>query len=154
MASLPADAAGLVPHGEPFRMVRRILLCDDDAKVSRVECMIDDSGRMFAAADGVVYPEVFLEVIAQSAAAQHGYDRERRQDRDGAESAFLVGVRNFEVTGEAGIGDVLEVSLECLAQTDSVCSLRGVVFVRGQQVAAAEISVWHGASRQAVGIDK
>ncbi len=133
-----------MPHGEPFLMARRILFCDDDNKSSVVECRIDDPGRMFADGDGVILPEAFLEAIAQSAAAQQGYNQKRKGTCVQEEKAFLVGVRGFEITGEARIGDTLEVSLECVAEIEPLSSLRGVVCSRGEQVAAADISVWHG----------
>lgn len=141
MAAESSIAADFVPHDTPFRMVERIISFDDDAKSSLIEARLDGDG-LFSGDDDMIDPEVLLEVIAQAAAAQHGYNLARKGL--GREKGYLVGVREFEVSGSVRRGETVLVSIKCGPEIESLCSIEGLVHSGPRQVARAEISVWHG----------
>ena len=87
-------------------------------------------------------PEAFLEIIAQAAAAQHGYNIKRDGGKE--EKGFLVGTRNFMIHGKAFAEDKLTVQVECTTEIESLSAVSGTVSKNNQMLASAVITVWHG----------
>jgi radical SAM protein with 4Fe4S-binding SPASM domain len=136
--SLPASAVGLVPHGPMMRMVDQIVrIGERDARITFTvtkECvLVDDSGRL----DELAY----VEMIAQSFAASHGYhlsigDRQRHR-------GLLLGTKDLVVIGEARVGDVLTVHLRKVTRFGAFGVVEGEIFREdGQLVATGQIKIW------------
>src|SRR6202012_3126483 len=79
--SLPVSVAGLVPHGKTMRMIDQIVqIGERDARTTfsvTKDCVLVDSS-------GLLDELVYVEMIAQSFAASHGYhlseeDREKHR---------------------------------------------------------------------------
>ena len=95
--SLPVGVAGLVPHGKTMRMIDQLVQIGEREtrttfSVTKECLLVDGSGRLDELA--------FVEMIAQSFAASHGFHlspEERRIHR-----GLLLGVKDLVVFGEGG----------------------------------------------------
>lgn len=96
----------------------------------------------FVDANNKLDPEAFLEIIAQAAAVQHGYNI--KLDGGKEEKGFLVGARNLIIHGQAFVGDKLTVQIECTTEIDSLSAVAGTVSKNNKILASAVITVWHG----------
>lgn len=141
MSDLPIDTKGLIPHQPPMKMVDRIISYSDADKSSVLELTIAGESP-FVDNKGQLAPECYLEIIAQAAAAQHGFNLHR----DGAkeEQGFLVGARNVNITGQAKAGDILLIKVACGIEIESVSSVSGNIYKGEEEIASAQITVWHG----------
>ena len=137
----PINVNQLIPHQHPIRMVDTIVDYDDSTKQATLEVVINDDSP-FVDSNGEIAPETFLEIIAQSTAAQHGFNLQRSGKGD--EKGFLVGVRDFAIEGKAFAGDKLTISVECGTEIESVSAVKGEIFNAGRKIASAGITVWHG----------
>lgn len=138
MVSVNAD--DLIPHAPPMRLVERIISFDDSLKSSITETTIRSSFP-FLDDDGAFLPSAFLELIAQAAATQHGYNLKR--DSLSEEEGFLVGVRNLRVHSTARVGDILSIKVQLGTEIDALSVVSGAVFRTDELLAEAEITVWH-----------
>ena len=137
----PVNAKQLIPHQLPIRMVDQIVDYDDTAKTSTLEVVIDGNSP-FVDSNGELVSESFLEIIAQSAAAQHGFNLQRSDKPE--EKGFLVGVRNFEIYGQAFAGEKLTILIECGTEIESISAVQGEIYQSDKKLASAGITVWHG----------
>ncbi|NOY74537.1 MAG: 3-hydroxyacyl-ACP dehydratase [Kiritimatiellaeota bacterium] len=141
--AIVAEAASrLIPHSTPMLMVEKIISVNDSLKSSRLKTTILESNP-FLDETGTLLPSVYLELISQGAAAQHGFNliRDGRNEEEG----FLVGVRDFNVYGDAFLGDVLTIEVALGVEIESLSVVRGTVRKKDETVMAeAEITVWHG----------
>lgn len=141
MSELPKETKDLIPHRAPMKMVDQIISCNDAEKSSVLQYtvpadspFVDESGKLDSAC--------YLEIIAQAAAAQHGFNLQRDQAEE--EQGFLVGSRNVEISDQAVVGDTLTVEVACGTEIESVSSVFGRISKDGQEIASADITVWHG----------
>lgn len=131
----------LIPHQLPMLMIDSIVNYDDSAKTAILEYTIKASSP-FVDSNGKLAPESFLEIIAQAAAAQHGFNLQRNGKPE--ETGFLVGARGCLVTGKAFAGDKLTVYVACGTEMESVSAVKGEIFNSGEKIFSAGITVWHG----------
>ena len=87
-------------------------------------------------------PNVFLEIIAQAAAAQHGFNLKRDKKED--ERGLLVGVREFNIYNSAFVNDKLTITIECGTEIASLSIVEGSIKNANLLIATATITVWHG----------
>jgi len=136
--SLPVGVAGLVPHGKTMRMIDQIVrIGERDARTTFAitkDCvLVDSSGRL----DELAY----VEMIAQSFAASHGYHLsvgDRKQHR-----GLLLGAKDLVVTGESRVGDVLAVHLRKVTRFGAFGVVEGEIYRQdGQLVATGQIKIW------------
>ena len=64
-------------------------------------------------------------------------------NRKSKQEGFLLGVKNLEITGHAGIGDKLRVSVYKAAKYGEFGVIKGEVFKGKELIARGEIKVWH-----------
>jgi len=138
---LPFDASGLTPHEPPILMVETIESYDDDAKSAVIGLEIRGDNP-FLSEGGLLRREAMIEIMAQAAAAQDGFNVLRDGGNPG-EKGFLVSVSNFAVERDLRVGDALEVSVELGPEFDALsvvyCGIRGK---DGGKIASAELTVW------------
>ncbi|RJR16575.1 MAG: radical SAM protein [Nitrospiraceae bacterium] len=138
IVSLPVKTDRLVPHGEPMRVVDRLIEVKERQSLSEVE-ISDDS--IFIGEDGklneVSYPEIFSQAIA----AQDGF-KNLGNGGPGIEG-LLLGIKNLEILGSAGVGDKLHVSVYKTARLGGFGIIQGEIFKGEDLIARGEIKVWH-----------
>ena len=142
--SLPCDASQFLPHKPPMLMVERIVSVNDEEKSSVIETTVRP-GNLFISDTNTLEAEALIEIMAQAAAAQHGYNLAKAKKRE--EKGFIVGIRKFTVTGEAGAGDNLQVSVKLGPEIESLSVVYSSISCRNAEIASVELSVWHGTEK-------
>ena len=136
--SLPVGVAGLVPHGRSIRMIDQIVRIGERESrttfsVTRECLLVDAEGRL----DELAY----VEMIAQSFAASHGFHlsvEERRLHR-----GLLLGAKDLVVSGESRVGDVLSVHLRKVTRFGAFGVVEGEIHRQdGELVATGQIKIW------------
>ena len=101
----------------------------------------DISGdNIFVEADGRLGEPAYVEIVAQAIAAQHGF---RTMGREGqSDEGFLIGVKDFEITGRAKVGDRLRVHVRKLGKFGEFGIVHGTVQNGEATIAEGEIKIW------------
>lgn len=141
MYNLPLDVDTFIPHKSPIKMVDQLISYDDETKTSIIEYTIPASSP-FIGEESQIDSECFLEIIAQAAAAQHGFNLKRENKED--ERGLLVGVREFNIYNSASVNDKLTITIECGTEIASLSIVEGNIKVSESLIASATITVWHG----------
>jgi predicted hotdog family 3-hydroxylacyl-ACP dehydratase len=139
--SFPIDASQFLPHKPPMLMVEQIVSVNDQEKSSLIETTVHPDS-LFLSEENTLYGEALIEIMAQAAAAQHGYNLAKENKHE--EKGFIVGIRKFEITGEAFVNDKLSVSVKLGPEIESLSVVYGTVTCRSNQIASIELTVWHG----------
>ena len=71
--SFPIDASQFLPHKPPMLMVEQIVSVNDQEKSSVIETTVRPDS-LFLSEENTLYGEALIEIMAQAAAAQHGYN--------------------------------------------------------------------------------
>ena len=137
---LPMDAAKLVPHKPPMRIVHKLVSVGERVSVSEIlvekdTIFVTEDGRL----DGAYYPEI----ISQAIAAQSGFKNLRNGNGNGGAKGFLLGVKNLEILGSAYTGDSLRVCVHKVAKYGEFGVIKGEIFRGEELIARGEIKVWH-----------
>ncbi len=137
-SALPIAAERLVPHQPPARMV--------DTLTAVGECSAEVTASIAAAnphcREGRLTEAAHLELMAQAAAAMHGYRHQVRHDGV-AQRGMLVGARDLEIFETVRVGDALTVSLRKEARLGTFGVIRAEVRREGTLVSQAELKTWH-----------
>jgi predicted hotdog family 3-hydroxylacyl-ACP dehydratase len=139
--SFPIDASQFLPHKPPMLMVEQIVSVNDQEKSSVIETTVRPDS-LFLSEENTLYGEALIEIMAQAAAAQHGYNLAKENKHE--EKGFIVGIRRFKITGEASVNDKLSVSVKLGPEIESLSVVYGTVTCRSNQIASIELTVWHG----------
>lgn len=137
---LPADAAALVPHKPPMRLVDRLLEVKELESLSEMTVRQD---MIFVDEDGFLDGGAYAEIIAQSLAAMEGYQKLGRGEP--RQQGLLLGMRNIQVFGRARTGDILRVSVSKIAKYGDFGIVRGEIRNGDTLIANGEVKVWQGA---------
>lgn len=140
MLKLPLKTDDLIPHRPPIKMIDSIVEFNDASKSSVLEYKVDKNSN-FLNSDGTLDEECFLEIIAQAAAAQHGFNLKRKNSEK--EQGLLVGVRHLEIHGKVFAGDTLKIMVQCGTEIETVSSVSGKILKGDQIIAESIITVWH-----------
>ena len=139
--TLPISVENFLPHRKPILMINRILEVNDPEKSSIIEAIIDDN-NLFVDNDGKLEPEALIEIMAQAAAAQHGYNLARENKKE--EKGFLVGIKKFNFLQDVKKGDSLQIEVKLGTEIESLSMIHGKTFCNGNEIATIEFTVWHG----------
>lgn len=133
---LPIAGEKLIPHRPPMLFVEYLTEREGDRAVGSVRVPV--SGLCLDEAR--VFPEFFVEVIAQTVAMANGYDAlccgQRMND------GMLVGVDSFEMEEVPDPGAELRVVIEKTFEFGAVTLIHGELFSEGRAVARGDIKVW------------
>jgi predicted hotdog family 3-hydroxylacyl-ACP dehydratase len=141
-SSSPVNAGNYIPHKSPVKMVDAIIEWNDDEKSSLVSAGVPVDSP-FVNSFGIVDNECLLEIIAQAAAAQHGFNLFR--DGQPEEQGFIAGVNFMKITEPVHVNEPLFVSVKCGTEISSLSVVNGIIRSRnGRLKAEAAITVWHG----------
>jgi predicted hotdog family 3-hydroxylacyl-ACP dehydratase len=95
--------------------------------------MVDESGRLDELA--------FIEMIAQSFAAGHGFHLS--MDERLTHRGLLLGVKELVVSGEARVGDRLTVHLRKVTRFGAFGVVEGDIYREdGELVATGQVKIW------------
>ena len=139
--TIPINVSRFLPHRHPMLMVDRIIGVNDDEQSSIIETTVRDSFP-FVAENNLLEGEALIEIMAQAAAAQHGYNLAKKSSRE--EEGFIVGIRRCKILKEVFVGDTLQVSVKLGPEIESMSVVYGGVTCNNENIASIELSVWHG----------
>jgi radical SAM protein with 4Fe4S-binding SPASM domain len=135
---LPMDTAKLVPHKPPMLLVNKLLRVGEKESVSE---FVIEKDTILVAEDGRLDEAYYPEIISQAIAAQSGFKNLRNGGP--VSKGFLLGVKNLEILGSAGIGDTLRIFVYKIAKYGEFGVIRGEIFKGEDIIARGEIKVWH-----------
>jgi radical SAM protein with 4Fe4S-binding SPASM domain len=141
---LPAGAAPYLPHQPPVLMIDALVSVGERCAELRAQV---SAGNLFLDEQGVLNEEAYIEILAQAAAALHGFHQtpeERARHR-----GMMTGARNFVISGEARAGDTLEIRLKKIAKLDHFGVVEGVIRRGGKEIARGEVNIWQAAGAPA-----
>lgn len=135
---LPTLVHDLIPHGNSIRMVDQLTQVEDEVSRSIFAVTAESP---FVDESGILDETAYIEMIAQSFAATHGYHltpAERAEHR-----GLLIGVKDLVITGRARVGDRLEIIVRKVAKFGDFGVVDGdVKNQNGELLATGQIKVW------------
>jgi radical SAM protein with 4Fe4S-binding SPASM domain len=141
---LPVDAGQLVPHKQPMLLIDRLLEVRERASLSE---MIVRDDMIFVGKDGRLDEASYPEIISQAIAAQEGF--RKLGSRGPHQEGFLLGIKNMVISGSAGVGDTLRISVLKVAKYGDFGIIQGEVRNGDTLIASGEVKVWQGDSKAA-----
>jgi radical SAM protein with 4Fe4S-binding SPASM domain len=135
---LPMEASKLVPHKPPMRIVNKLLRVGERESVAEIIIAKD---TIFVSDEGRLEEAYYPEIISQAAAAHNGF--KNLGNGGNGPKGFLLGVKNLEILGSAGIGDTLSVYTYKVAKYGEFGVIKGEIFKGKDMIATGEIKVWH-----------
>lgn len=134
---LPTAAAPFLPQHPPASLIDRLVSLGERSAVAET---VIPSESPYALEDGRVDEAVYLELIAQTIAAQNGF-RLRPELRAGA-GGMLLGAKKLEISGSVLAGDLLRIEVRKTAGFDDFGIIHGTVSHGGDVIASGEIKVY------------
>jgi len=137
----PVDTSQFMPHKPPMLLVDRIIKFDDALKSSVIETIVRPDS-LFVNSDGILEETALIEMMAQAAAAQHGFNLARKDQTE--EKGFIVGIRKFSVLKKVCTGQSLNIEVRLGPEIESLSVVFCTVKHNTEEIASAELTVWHG----------
>ncbi len=131
---LPTQVNDLIPQKSPMRMIDRLLKIGEKSAVVEANIKPDNP---FVSKEGTLQESIYMELIAQSIAAMHGF-----KDND-QEEGFLLGTKNLEICQFAHIGDKLKISVFKTGRFGEFGIVKGYIKRDEELLAQGEIKIWH-----------
>ena len=136
--SLPVTIGGVIPHGPRIRMVDRIVSVGE--RTARTEFLIR-ADSLFVNGDGRLDETAYIEMIAQSFAASHGFHLSA--DEQAMHRGMLLGAKDLKVAGTARVGDRLFIDVKKVARFGDFGVVEGTITREdGTFMASGEVKVW------------
>jgi len=136
-SSLPAKAIKLIPHRAGMKLIDALTSFSEDDAIAVLD--IQES-NLFVTKNQQLDPIVFIELLAQTAAAHSGY---KAKYENGAEKfGFLVGVKDLKIMGTAETGQQLTLKIHRDFQMENVSFLNGKVFTKKELLAEGILKLW------------
>lgn len=134
---LPLPATELLPHRGGLLLLEELTDARPDWAIASIVVAPDG---LFMDDAGVLEPTVLVECLAQLVAALRGYEAQRK----GAEPhlGYLVGVKDFTITGAARAGDRLELEIKEIAAVGQSSVMESAIRREGQLLAAGRLKLW------------
>lgn len=133
---LPRDGGRYLPHRPPMRFVDRLLERVGERAVGSAVVpafgICCDGQRLF--------PEYFVEIVAQTVAMANGYDAALAGTR--MRDGMLVGIDAFRFSGSVAAGTELRIVTEKSFSFGAVRIIHGEIFAGDRMVAWGDIKVW------------
>jgi radical SAM protein with 4Fe4S-binding SPASM domain len=144
--SLPSGPEKLIPHGKSIRMIDQLVQVGE--RFAQTGFIIKPDS-LFVDASGRLDELAYIEMIAQSFAACHGFQLfgEERLAHQG----LLLGARDFLITGEARVGDRLTIRVSKVTRFGDFGIVNGEVHHEdGRLIATGQIKIWRPSSEQVI----
>ena len=135
---LPSDVLSFVSQRGGMLLIDQLEKVEPDK--GRASMTVRNS-NVFYEHKGGLNPVAFIELIAQTAAAYNGYIdmSNNRPVRPG----FLVGVKEFQITGSAAAGDKLEIEINRVLEIYNATVLDGKICSDdGTTIASGILNLW------------
>jgi radical SAM protein with 4Fe4S-binding SPASM domain len=140
---LPAPVNKLIPQQPPMQVIDTLTSIGE--RTANVNVTISND-MLFVRDDGTLDETAYIEMMAQSIAAQAGFKQAGVTSQ--VVEGFLLGAKNLEIFGTAHIGDTLTISILKYARFGDFGIFKGKVF-RGQDLLAqGEIKVWESKKKE------
>ena len=140
---LPAAVDRLIPQQPPMQIIDTLVSIGE--RTANINVTLSNE-MLFVRDDGTLDEAAYLELIAQSIAAQAGFQQVGITSQ--AVEGFLLGAKNLEIYAPAHIGDMLIISIEKYARFGDFGIFKGKVF-RGQDLLAqGEVKVWENKKKK------
>jgi radical SAM protein with 4Fe4S-binding SPASM domain len=134
---LPASVHKFIPQQPPMQVIDTLVSIGE--RSANISVTISND-MLFVRDDGTLDETAYIELIAQSIAAQAGFKQAGITSQ--AIDGFLLGAKNLEILGPAHIGDTLTISILKYARFGDFGIFKGKIF-RGQELLAqGEVKVW------------
>ena len=140
--TLPAPIADLIPQQPPWRIVNRILSFGE--RVAELESTVQPDNP-FAQADGALDGAVFVELMAQAAAAMDGFRTAHRARCTSTAVDRLPDAYTLEIAGTARVGDTLNIRLAKTTDHQGMGLIEGQI-LRGSELLARGTVTVRGAA--------
>ena len=137
IAHLPMAVDRLIPQKSPMRVIDSLIRVGERTAEFNVTISND---MLFVREDGVVEDSVYLEMVAQAAAALTGFKNLGVDNK--VVDGLLLGAKKFDVLGKARIGDTLVVSIFKYARFGDFAIIKGKVSLGDDVIAQGEIKIW------------
>lgn len=135
---LPSDVLPFVPHRDVMLLLDKLVKVEPDTGIAEVTVR---KNNIFYQKKSGLNPIAFIELIAQTAAAHDGYI-EMNNNRP-LRTGFLVGMKEFIVTGSAVEGDNLCVDVKRIFEINNATVLEGRIRSNdGTTIAAGTVNIW------------
>lgn len=134
--TLPIPAKQLLAHRSPMLCVDSLIARTAD-RATGLATLPEFSPFL---SKGIIIPEYFIEVIAQTSAMANGYDAlcEDNEIADG----MLVGIESFSFPTIATPGHLIHVVIEKTFEFGTISVIRGKVLQHNLLLAQGDIKVW------------
>jgi len=134
---LPVAVDRLIPQKSPMRVIDNLIKVGEKAAEFNVTISND---MLFVCEDGTLDESIYLEMIAQAAAALAGFKKlgVTGEVVDG----LLLGAKKFEILGKAHIGDTLIISIFKYARFEGFGIIKGQISLGEDIIARGEIKIW------------
>lgn len=136
--TLPIATSSLLPHQPPMRTIDRMVALTEKEGVVEYHVVPD---HIFLDHNGYLDSIVYLEMMAQSFAAIDTY--RNRSIHGGPREGFLVGVRDFQVTGRVTTGEVMTIKVAISRTFADFSIMQGKVYHEDSLVASATLKLWN-----------
>ena len=163
--TLPMEAQGLVPHAGKMLFINELseYVGDNAYGTSRIT-----EDNPFVDSTGKVEDVLFIELMAQLAAAARGYDELEKKGPAG--TGYIGSITDVNIYKPATLGDELELGIEKILEMDGVTVANGTVSSHGELCASGRLKVfvtdalqkkeplgedanYHASSRASAGVD-
>lgn len=135
--TLPVAAMHLIPHRGRMQLIDQLQVYAPDDGQALLEVRNDN---LFLNERSQLDSVVLLELLAQTAAAHSGYKALTGEGNPMA--GFLVGVKDFALSGSAQVGDTLQLIIHRDFQMEQVTFLSGRVVCDGKELATGVLKLW------------
>lgn len=135
---LPVSIVGLIPHGPSMRTIDTLVAIVERYSTTRWTI---PANSPLVNAQGRLDDTAYIECIAQSFAASHGYHlspEERKHHR-----GLLLGVKNYKLHQNAYVGDTLTILTHRYGRFANFGIVHGKVYhADGSLIAEGEVKIW------------
>lgn len=134
---LPCPANLLVPHRSPMLLINTLILREGKRAMAKSAPLPLDS---FKDPRGIILPEYFIEIIAQTMAAANGYDA--MVNESSVKNGFITEVSSFMQQSKTLDTSVFEIEVEEMMSLGSLKVMKGEVFADGDLLASGELKIY------------
>ena len=137
-SALPMNAATLLPHQKPTRMVDTLEQVSERTATVRAHIDADNPHCK----DGRLNEAAHLELMAQAAATLQGFRTCVRPDGK-AKKGMLIGARDLNIIRPIFVGDQLDVQVHKDTRLGTFGILKAEIRRKDERVSTAELKTWH-----------
>ena len=134
---LPVAVDRLIPQVKPMKMIDELVWVGERAAKVRATITEDNP---FVRGDGTLEESVYLELIAQTAAAVTGF--ETFGVSNAVADGFLVGAKELKIFGTARVGETLTISFLRHTKFEDFSILNGRVLRGDELLAQGDVTLW------------